>query len=108
MIKHRAGMCAISTGIVVFMAAAQPAMSQPADGSTVAASNAATAKQLDKAQKKADRKARRAKKNAELGQLEKNGYNPQGDRVDYPQDMQNAQKKADAQKAGTAKPASTP
>jgi uncharacterized protein YycO len=50
--------------------------------------------------KKAQRKAARAKKNAELKQLEKNGYNPNGSQNDYPQNLQNAQKKIDAQKAG--------
>jgi hypothetical protein len=58
--------------------------------------------------KKADRKAARAKKNAELSNLEKNGYNPGGEQTNYPQNIQNAQKRVDAQKAGKPAPASTP
>jgi hypothetical protein len=58
--------------------------------------------------KKAQRKAARAKKNAELGALEKNGYNPSGEQNTYPQNIQNAQKKVDAQKAGKPMPASAP
>ncbi len=37
---------------------------------------ASTPKQMQKAQSKADRKAARARKNAELKALEKNGYQP--------------------------------
>jgi hypothetical protein len=59
-------------------------------------------KQERKAQKKADSKARRAKKNAELSKLEKNGYNPSGDQSNYPQNLQNAQQKAAGQKPSTA------
>jgi hypothetical protein len=58
--------------------------------------------------KKAQRKAARAKKNAELSQLEKNGYNPNGEQNNYPQNLQNAQRKIDAQKAGQPAPASAP
>ncbi|WP_250474711.1 DUF4148 domain-containing protein [Caballeronia sp. GAFFF1] len=48
-----------------------------------------------KAQHKAARKEARAKKNAELKKLEGAGYNPaQRDDASYPQDIQNAQKKA--------------
>jgi predicted Rossmann fold nucleotide-binding protein DprA/Smf involved in DNA uptake len=48
-----------------------------------------------KAQKKAARKAARAKKNAELKKLEDAGYNPaRANDPNYPQDLQNAQKKA--------------
>jgi hypothetical protein len=57
--------------------------------------------------KKAQRKEARAKKNAELSQLEKNGYNPAGEQTNYPQNLQNAQKKIDAQKAGKPAPATT-
>jgi hypothetical protein len=64
-------------------------------------------KQERKAQKKADSKARRAKKNAELSKLEQNGYNPAGDQSNYPQNLQNAQQKAAGQKPSTA-PAAAP
>jgi hypothetical protein len=41
-----------------------------------------TLKQVQKAQRKADRKAARANNSSELGTLEKNGYNPADDRSD--------------------------
>jgi ribosomal protein L3 len=50
---------------------------------------ASTPRQIRKTQ----RKAARAKKNAHLKELEKNGYQS-GDTLDYPQNIQNAQKKA--------------
>jgi hypothetical protein len=67
-----------------------------------------TAASTPKEVKKAQRKAARAKKNAELSALEKNGYNPNGEQNTYPQNIQNAQKKVDAQKAGKPMPASAP
>ncbi|SAL43974.1 hypothetical protein AWB71_02314 [Caballeronia peredens] len=73
----------------------------PAQAQDTAAS---TPKQI----KKAQRKEARAKKNAELKQLEQNGYNPAGDQTNYPQNLQNAQAKINAQKAGKPAPASAP
>lgn len=67
-------------------------------------SAASTPKQI----KKAERKAARAKKNAELSELEKNGYNPSGQQTDYPRNLQNAQQRINAQKAGQPAPASAP
>jgi hypothetical protein len=61
-----------------------------------------------KAVKKAQRKQARAQKNAELNQLEKNGYNPSGEQTNYPQNLQNAQKRIDAQKSGQPVPPTTP
>jgi hypothetical protein len=50
---------------------------------------------MTKEQKKAARKEARAKKNAELKKLEDAGYNPaRANDPNYPQDLQNAQKKA--------------
>ncbi|RKE37205.1 uncharacterized protein DUF4148 [Paraburkholderia sp. BL23I1N1] len=74
-------------------------------GPTISA-NSAT-KQSQNAQRKAERKANRAQKNAELGQLEKHGYNPAKDQTTYPQDLHNAQKKLNSEKQG-AKPTSEP
>jgi hypothetical protein len=56
-----------------------------------------TPKQAQKAQRKADRKAARAKNSAELSKLEKNGYNPAGDRNDYPDNLRKAEDKANGQ-----------
>jgi hypothetical protein len=64
----------------------------------VAASGATQAAPQTKAQKKAARKEARAKKNAELKKLEDAGYNPgRANDPNYPQDLQNAQKKAGVQ-----------
>jgi hypothetical protein len=51
---------------------------------------ASTPKQVQKAQRKAAQKEARAKKNAELRNLEKNGSLPGSNDVHYPQDPQNA------------------
>lgn len=67
-----------------------------------------TSTSTPKQARKAERKAARAKKNAELKDLEKNGYNPSGEQTDYPQNLQNAQRRVDAQKAGQPAPASAP
>jgi hypothetical protein len=79
-------------------------------GATSPAANAqspdtgvSTPKQIQKAQRKADRKAARAKNSAELKSLEKNGYQPGDDQINYPQNIQDAEKKA-----AKGKPASTP
>ena len=75
-------------------ALAQNAGSAPAPELATAATPAAASKAAAKAQRKAARKQARAKKNAELKQLESNGYNPARNDPNYPQDIQNAQKKA--------------
>ncbi|WP_213304344.1 hypothetical protein [Paraburkholderia sacchari] len=59
-----------------------------------------------KAQRKAESKARRARKNAELTELKKHGYNAAGSQATYPQNVQNAEAR---QKPSTnAIPASAP
>lgn len=47
-----------------------------------------------RAQRKAERKAARAKNSAELKKLEDNGYKPSANDPNYPQDLQNAEKRA--------------
>ncbi|GJH16383.1 MULTISPECIES: DUF4148 domain-containing protein [Caballeronia] len=79
-----------------------PALQAHAAASDADASGATMSKQELKAQKKAESKARRAKKNAELSTLEKNGYNPGGSQTNYPQNLQNAQQKAAGQKPTNA------
>jgi hypothetical protein len=76
----------------------------PAQAATTdaGASGTSMTKEELKAQKKADKQARRAKKNAELSTLEKNGYNPAGNQTNYPQNLQNAQQKAAGQKPTNA------
>lgn len=73
-------------------ARAQDSAGAAANGATQAAP---TTKAEKKAANKAARKQARAKKNAELKKLEDAGYNPaKRDDSSYPQDIQNAQKKA--------------
>jgi len=67
-----------------------------------------TAASTPKQVRKAASKAAREKKNAELKALEKNGYSPGGNQVNYPQNIQEAQRKVDAAKAAQGKPASAP
>ena len=62
--------------------------------SAPAMSAAASTAKPTKAQKKQARKEARAKKNAELKKLEDAGYQPGRNDPNYPQDLQNAQKKA--------------
>jgi hypothetical protein len=60
---------------------------------------ASTPKQI----RKAERKAARAKRNTELKKLEQNGYKPQGgDNPNYPQNAQDAERKANAPAAASA------
>jgi hypothetical protein len=94
----------------------QLAIAQTAQDSTQTASvpmgaSTATAKQTSKAQRKAalkaERKAARQKRNADLSALEKNGYRMSGgNQTDYPDNLQNAERKAAASK--TAAGASSP
>ncbi|WP_321897614.1 DUF4148 domain-containing protein [Paraburkholderia heleia] len=56
----------------------------------------AQAKAQAKAQRKAERKQARAKNNAELKKLEDAGYKPALNDPNYPQSLQDAQKKANA------------
>lgn len=82
---------------------AAPSFAQT-DASAPAAADTAASQPLTKAQKKAqtraqhkaDRKAARAKNRAELKKLEDNGYQPSQNDPNYPQNLQNAQKKANA------------
>lgn len=82
---------------------AAPATAAFAQDSGTAAS---TPKEVARAQRKAARKVARAKKNAQLSTLEKNGYNPAGAKQNnYPENLQNAESKATnaAQAASAAK-----
>jgi hypothetical protein len=86
---------AVSNGVLY----APAVMAQSSDASAASAHSKTTAK----AQRKADRKAARTKKNAELKDLEKNGYQPGGgDQLNYPQNLQDAEKKSATSKAKAA------
>ncbi|WP_050453276.1 DUF4148 domain-containing protein [Candidatus Burkholderia verschuerenii] len=81
---------AVSLIVAAFGVSIAPA-SFAQDSSTIDATQAPATK----AQKKAARKQARDKKNAELKKLQDAGYNPaKRDDTTYPQDVQNAQKKA--------------
>ncbi|WP_250469989.1 DUF4148 domain-containing protein [Caballeronia sp. GAFFF2] len=67
-------------------AKASPTSTQPEASTTTSAH--------PQAPDKVARKARRGKKNAELGTLEKNGYNPAAGDNTYPDSLQNAEKKS--------------
>jgi hypothetical protein len=100
MFHIRAVSAAIFASIGIGLAWAPVSMAQTAAPDAVAS----TPKEVKKAQSK----AARAKKNAELKDLEKNGYQPGGDQQNYPQNIQEAQRKVDAEKAAKGKAASAP
>ncbi|SAL86330.1 hypothetical protein AWB74_07657 [Caballeronia arvi] len=86
-------------GIVVsFLMGGAGAFVAPLAYSQASGTNATDATQAappTKAEKKAARKQARAKKNAELKKLEDAGYNPgRANDPNYPQNLQDAQKKA--------------
>jgi hypothetical protein len=86
--------------LVLSVASVAPAFAQSGGGgsagenSDAATTAAASGTSSTKAQRKAARKQARANKNAELKTLEKNGYNPSRNDPNYPNDIQNAEKKA--------------
>jgi hypothetical protein len=85
---------AVSLMVAAFGLTIAPLTSAQDNAATTATGTTQTAP-ATKAEKKAARKQARAKKNAELKKLEDAGYNPaKRDDANYPQDIQNAQKKA--------------
>jgi hypothetical protein len=106
MISRRITFWKLVACLMLSAASLPVAHAQTSGDQTAPAANASTKEAL-KAQRKADRKANRAKRNADLSQLEKNGFNPGRDQIDYPQNFQNAEQKVNAQRQG-AKPASAP
>jgi hypothetical protein len=98
MFNFRAAALAGLVSASILVATTPAAFAQASDTAAASAPSKATAK----AQRKAARKAARTKKNAELKDLEKNGYQPGGDQNNYPQNLQNAEKKSAAAKAKAA------
>jgi predicted Rossmann fold nucleotide-binding protein DprA/Smf involved in DNA uptake len=91
----KAKLATIALLLIVPAVATLTAPASYAQGSAPAATAAPQPASLTKAQKKAARKQARAKKNAELKKLQDAGYNPaRANDPNYPQDLQNAQKKA--------------
>ena len=95
MLTTRVTALAAAASIVIAALTAPVAMAQSTDTA------ASTPKQVQKAQRKAAHKANRAKKNAELKTLEKNGYQPGSNQNNYPQNVQDAEKKAATAKAAS-------
>jgi hypothetical protein len=84
-------MSIISVNATVF---AQDTVASGSDNTIFNPGAPASGGKLTKEQRKAARKEARAKKNAELKKLQDQGYSPSRNDVDYPQNVQNAQKKA--------------
>jgi hypothetical protein len=104
-----AGKLMLAAAIVFMIGAATPTLAQTAASTPDAMTQSASAtqtvtkaeqKKQAKAQRKAERKAARAKNSAELKSMEDNGYKPAANDPNYPEDLQNAEKKANA--AGAA------
>jgi hypothetical protein len=85
--------------VLILLSVSVGSQTEPMAQSTATA--ASTPKQVAQAQRKAEPKALRTKRNAELNKLEKSGYNPTGDQPNYPQDLQNAEDKAKGGKAAS-------
>lgn len=91
----KAKIATIALSLIMTAAGASVAQLSYAQDTGSAASGTTQAAPMTKEQKKAARKEARAKKNAELKKLEAAGYNPgKSNNPNYPQDIQNAQKKA--------------
>jgi hypothetical protein len=69
------------------------------ESSVTSSGTPASGGKLTKEQRKAARKEARARKNAELKKLQDQGYQPSRNDVDYPHNLQDAQKRAAAQGA---------
>ncbi|TDG03268.1 DUF4148 domain-containing protein [Paraburkholderia guartelaensis] len=117
---HRTVLVALSAVSLVLVpnltsAQAQPGASVPQAGhqadTQIGAQNgtqngAESTRAQSKQTRKEARKQARAQRNAELKQLEKNGYNPAtSNDANYPQDIQNAERKAGNAGTGSAHPA---
>ena len=95
-----------ATTLAFLIGAAAPALAQTESSAPAGAQTAASqpltkeqkkqAKEQARAQHKAERKAARAKNTAELKKLEAAGYKPAQNDPNYPQNLQDAQKKANA------------
>ncbi|WP_176315631.1 DUF4148 domain-containing protein [Burkholderia vietnamiensis] len=81
--------------------ASAPAASTASDAKAAKHEARKAARAKRKAERKAERKAARAKNTAELKKLEAAGYKPAANDPNYPQNLQNAQKKA-AEAAGAS------
>jgi hypothetical protein len=99
-IRVLSAVVAMATSVGLTLVGPQVAVAQDATQAAPVPMGASTAKQISKAQRKAARKVAREKRNADLAALEKNGYRMTGgDQNNYPENLQNAERKAQASKA---------
>lgn len=99
---------ALALGVTCSLFLFSVAQAQPASDQMSTMAGSSTSKRAQRATKKAERKAHREKKNSELNKLEKNGYNPSGNQLRYPQNVEKAERKANPKGAGAGVPASAP
>lgn len=88
-----------ATAAAFLFGSAVPAFAQETASAPVAQDAKAAkseARKAARAKRKAERKAARAKNTAELKKLEDAGYKPAANDPNYPQNLQNAEKKAGA------------
>ncbi|WP_395065734.1 DUF4148 domain-containing protein [Paraburkholderia silvatlantica] len=86
----------VATPVFAQTEASAPAAAAAMASQPLTKEQKAQAKAQAKAQRKAARKQARAKNNAELKKLEDAGYKPALNDPNYPQNLQDAQKKANA------------
>ena len=93
--RFRLKAIALGFTVTALVAGSVPAFAQGDSGASDAAkAMAASSAKPTKAERKAARKQAQDKKNAELKKLEANGYQPGRNDPNYPQNLQNAEKKA--------------
>jgi hypothetical protein len=99
-ITRKLTLAAAAASLLIGTAAPARAKTEASAPSAAAASQPpltkAEQKKQAKAQRKAERKAARAKNAAELKKLQDAGYKPAQNDPNYPQNLQDAQKKANA------------
>jgi predicted xylose isomerase-like sugar epimerase len=83
-----------STALILSSVDSAEAQSSGVPTSNGTAASSPSTKAEKKAQRKIARKEARAKNTAELKRLEDNGYQPHVNDPNYPQNLQNAEKKA--------------
>lgn len=105
--SHTRKLSVLLTSGALMLGLAGLAQAQSSDSSATDSTSASApaTKAQQKAQKKAARKAARkqarAKNTAELKKLESNGYHPAENDPNYPTNLQNAEKKANAGQAAS-------
>lgn len=84
----------LGVSVIAMVAGSIPLAAAQDNGAATAAPSDTTHAKPTKAERKAARKEARAKKNAELKKLEDAGYQPAANDPNYPNKLQQAEKKA--------------